>query len=336
MGRRENRVYDYQALPSSPACSIRAVTLLASVLTACGGAARSEPRVAVPRAACGAGTLWNGVACQGRSDAAALLAEGTAALGNFHVDEAMAQLERARALGPHAHDDLAALYAQLGIGHAYLDHEAEASAAFDMLLAIDPGYLLSYTLSPKATFLFERARNAARKQTPPAIDVSWPRQLDVSRPVPVDIEVVADPKQFLRRAVLHMRRRGEVDYASFDVALVSEGSFARVVLPAPATHRAEVLQLWATGLDDAGNEVLVWAGADFPREVPLHFDPPPRWYRKWWVWAIVGGVVAAGTSTTVYLLSREPPTEVDGSVEVAQTMGQDRAWMKFIVTRPWP
>ncbi len=34
---------------------------------------------------------------------------------------------------------------------------------------------------------------------------------------------------------------------------------------------------------------------------------PVAWYEKWWVWGIVGAVVAAGTTTAVLLADQEPP-----------------------------
>ena len=53
-----------------------------------------------------------------------------------------------------------------------------------MLLALDPGHFLSYTLSPKATFVFEKVRNQTR--VAPAIDVSWEHGGKVGDAVPID------------------------------------------------------------------------------------------------------------------------------------------------------
>ena len=50
-----------------------------------------------------------------------------------------------------------------------------------------------------------------------------------------------------------------------------------------------------------------------PRVITLNYEEPEPWYRKWWVWAVVGGVVAAGTGVTVGLLLQEPSDTVDGS-----------------------
>ncbi len=48
-----------------------------------------------------------------------------------------------------------------------------------------------------------------------------------------------------------------------------------------------------------GEENLVWAELK---------ERPSPWYTRWWVWAIVGGVAAAGTTTAVLVLNQPPET----------------------------
>ena len=40
----------------------------------------------------------------------------------------------------------------------------------------------------------------------------------------------------------------------------------------------------------------------------------PRWYQRWWVWAIVGGVVAAGAVTAVVVAASGGPDRVPAVV----------------------
>src|SRR5688572_29310831 len=94
------------------------------------------------------------------------LDQGAKALVDFRPEEAIVLLERAKTEGPYGYDDHAKLYEQLGIAYAYLDRSEDALAAFDMLLAIDPTRAISYTLSPKVTFLFEQARSKAGARPP--------------------------------------------------------------------------------------------------------------------------------------------------------------------------
>jgi len=293
---------------------MRYLVAIGIILGGCGS--RAPVRGTLPTPKCGASSYFDGRECRLRRRAAADIDSGTRALGDFHVDEALAHLDRARAKGPLEYEEQLRLYEQLGIAYSYLGREDEAMRAFDTLLTLAPGYLLPYTLSPKATFVFERARKLAKTRATTAIDVSWPRRLKVNDAVPLDVEVVADPKSFLARAVLHVRRAGTADFGEIGIDLEPGTKSKRVVLPALASTSAESLELFVTGFDAAGNEVLRWSSPTRPREIPLGYTPSTPWFRRWWVWAIAGGVVASGTGAAVFLLGRDPPDTVPASVDI--------------------
>lgn len=283
------------------------------LVVGCGGSSGSL-RPAASRMPCADAQYWDGKACRPRAGDGVALERAVRALAEFKVDQALADLQRARAAEPHRHETLVTINEQLGIAHAYLGNETEAMAAFEMLLALDPGHLLSYTLSPRATFVFERARSRARR--PAAVDLSWPRDLEVDDAIPVDVEVLADPATMLHRATLEVRTRGAATHRSFDLELAAPGEFRRVVLPELGVARPEVLQLWLRAYDERGNEVLRWGSAEAPREIALGYRAPTPWYRTWWVWATAGTAVAIGTGTTVYLIQREPSADVGGGLDI--------------------
>ncbi len=290
-------------------------TALAVALSGCAATSSSRP-VATLRPACPAEQPWTGSACAPPGDGEAALDRAAAALAEFRVNDALKDLDRARAAGPYRHEVLVRLYEQLGIAYAYQKDEARAMQAFETLLALDPGHLLPYTLSPQVTFLFERARKDPKRAQPAAVDLSWPRHVDVSHPVPIDVEVLRDPTSELARASIEVRKKGEPTYRAVDLELARPGSYRRVELPPVGATHAEVLELHLRAYDAKGNEVLRWASAETPREIPLGYRPPPTWYRKWWVWALAGGAVAAGTGITVYLLSIGPPDTLGGMVGI--------------------
>lgn len=284
-----------------------ALAIVVGALAACGAPAATGPRVAVLRPACGADARWDGGRCVPAGDGRSRVDAAAAALAEFQVDTARAALDGVEAHGPLDHDTHVKLWEQRGIAAGYTEDEPTARRAFDMLLALDPGHLLSYELSPKATWVFEREREAARTRGTPDLDVTWAQGQKVGAPVALDVEVIADPKQFLRKASVFVRRRGEPAWRAADVALVPAGKRARIVLPATGGAGPGALELYARVYDDRDNEVMVWADPARPREIPLRYDPPPPWYRKWWVWTAVVGVVAAGTGAVVYAATREPP-----------------------------
>jgi hypothetical protein len=251
--------------------------------------------------------------------AAGPLAEAAAALADFRPEDAVRILERARTEGPFAHADHLRLYEQLGIAQAYLDRGKEALEAFRFLLALAPGHAISYTLSPKVTFVFEQARKMAAEAAQPAIDLGWPRGLEVGQGVPVDVEVLADPERFLARAELRHRLRGSgAPFAREVFPLPRAGEPAvRVTLPAvePRGARAEVVEFYLVASDARGNEVLVFGSEKRPREIVLGASPPAPWYGRWWVWTLVG-VAVAGGATAAGLATRDPDPTVDGVFRV--------------------
>jgi hypothetical protein len=290
-----------------------AVGLVAG-LAACHAEASRGTLVALRRA-CADREYWDGKACQMRGDGAAQVAAGKQALAKLEVDAANQALDAAARGGPLDHDANVTLWEQRGIAAAYVDDDRTAGAAFDMLLALDPGHFLSYTLSPKATFVFERVRNDSKARGVPALDVNWPHGQRVGEPVPIDLEVVADPKQFLRRATVFVRSRGESGWRAADIALAA-ATDRRILLPPVEAQRPVSLEIYLRAYDDRGNEVLTWADPARPREIPLRYDPPTPWYRRGWFYAAVGTAVAAAVGVTVYEFTLAPPDKVTGGVSV--------------------
>jgi hypothetical protein len=270
------------------------------------------------RTACPAEAYWDGAACRPRGNGAAQVAAGKQALAKLDVEVAQQALAAADGAGPLDHDTNVTLWEQRGIAAAYLDDDRGAGAAFDML-ALDPGHFLSYTLSPKATFVFERVRNAARARGVPALDLVWPHGQRVGDPLPIDLDVIADPKQFLRRATLFVRSRGDAAWRAADIELGGAPEHRaehRIVLPPVEAGKPVSLELYLRAYDDRGNEVLTWADPARPREIPLRYDPPTPWYRRAWFYAVVGTAVAAAVGITVYEVTLAPPDKISGGVSV--------------------
>lgn len=290
------------------------VAVAVVVLAGCHGGT-SHGTLAALRPACADAMYWDGTVCKLRGDAAVKVAAGKQALAKLDVDAAKVALEAADRGGPLDHDANVTLWEQRGIAAAYLNDERTASAAFDMLLALDPSHFLSYTLSPKATFVFEKVRNDIKARGVPALDVNWPHGQQVGEPVPIDLEVVADPKQFLRRATVFVRTHGETGWRAADVAL-AKTTDRRILLPPIEARKPVSLELYLRAYDDRGNEVLTWADAARPREIPLRYDPPTPWYRRTWFYAAVGSVVAVSAAITAYELAVAPPDTVSGNVSV--------------------
>lgn len=291
---------------------MRRFALTVSLASAC---AHTTPtaHVAVMRSACSAGQIWDGKACVATAAATRELDIATAALAKLDVEEAQQALDRVEQAAPLDHRTNTTLWEERGIAAAYADDEPTATRAFEMLLALDPGHFLSYELSPKATLVFEKTLKDARQRPQPAVDVSWSRGQRVGEPIPIDIDVIADPKRFLARATLYVRTRGEQSWRATDVPLATT---KRITLPQLDARKNASLELYLTAQDARGNEVLVWADPARPRELPLRYEPPTKWYRTWWgITSIVAGsaLVVGGV---VYAVTLSPPDKIDGMTTV--------------------
>ncbi len=282
-------------------------------LAACHGANHGGTVLAL-RPACSDAQFWDGAACRPLGDGVAKLAAGKQALGELKVDEAKQALDAAEQSGPLAHDTIVQLWEQRGIAAAYVDDEAGARTAFDMLLALDPAHFLSYTLSPKATFVFEKVRDERRDA--PELELNWPRGQRVGDPVPLDVGVIADPKLFLNHATLFVRTRGDAAWRAADVALGPIGAERRVVLPPVAADKPVSLEVYLRAYDPKGNEVFDWADAQRPREIALRYDPPPPWYKRPAFVVPAIAVLVIGTALTVYALELKPPDKIGGGAMV--------------------
>jgi tetratricopeptide (TPR) repeat protein len=248
------------------------------------------------------------------SDAGPLLDRAEEELKSLHREQALALLEQARQATPLTHAEHVRLYEQLGIVYAYLGRDQEAVEAFDMLLALSPGYALRYTLSPKVTFPFEQARSASAQRPAPELRVTWPLGLQVSQPLPLTLEVASDPKGFLQSARVYWRRAGEAAFASATVPLAGRGDYRTLTLPSWPAQGPETVELYAVACDASGNEVLDVGSPRDPYDVALSFTKPPAWYQHWWVWAIAGVVVAGATGAGIYAASHDAPSTVPADV----------------------
>lgn len=284
---------------------------LAIALAGCASGAGSRGTHVSLRDACTGATYWNGHACAPAGEAPKHLEAGAQAIAAQDPDAIKAAVDAAEKAGPLDYKSNVELWEERGIGLAYGDDDPGAKTAFDMMLALDPKHVLSYRLSPKATLVFEEVRKAAAPA--PAVDVTWACGQKVGDPVPIDIEVIADPKRFLDRATLFVRSHGESRWHATDLALAKDKT---IVLPPVSATAPVSLELYLRAYDAHDNEVLTWADPQHPRELALRYEPPTPWYRKWWVWALGGSAVALATGVTVYAITQSPPETVGGSAMV--------------------
>ncbi len=66
----------------------------------------------------------------------------------------------------------------------------------------------------------------------------------------------------------------------------------------PSSDRPYLLEYYLSAHDEHGAELATLRDATTPLRLPIDPDRErPHWYKKWWVWTIVGGVVAGAATT---------------------------------------
>jgi hypothetical protein len=282
--------------------------LLLLGIAACAGTS-SSGTLATLRPACPATAYWTGTACTARGDVGKVVADAKAAIVDQDPDKASAAFAAADAIGPMDHASYVSLWEQRAIMAGFMADEPASKSAFGMVLALDPRHLIAYGLKAQVTQIFEAAR--AESQQPPEVDIAWPSGLETTDPIPLDVEVLSDPKQFLRRATVFVRARGDAEWRASDLPLSAKPT--RVLIPPLRTAKSTALELYLRAYDDKGNEVLAWSDPVKPREIPLRYDPPPKWYRNWKTYAIGGTAAVLITGLVVYAVTLSPPDDAAGS-----------------------
>lgn len=254
------------------------------------------------------------------------LERGLKLLEMQEYEAARPELELALAERDYRLEQVVALYRALGVVRAFAGDDAGARWAFERLLSVDPGHALRYTLSPKATFLFEQARQTARARRALELSLATAPVVPFDQPIEVTLDRAADPLALVTRVQVLHRVKGSADWQQIDLAAPAIGGRQRVALPAVAADQAvaeadgtrgALLELAAIGYSDAGWEVVRSPAPDRPHELPVGFDVPGPWYAQWWLWGLVGGGLAAvATGATVAWLLWPLPEQINATYRV--------------------
>lgn len=251
------------------------------------------------------------------------------AFSGLDFESALKQLAAAENQRGNSRAQLVRIFSLRGLCLVSLGREQEAKRAFRAALSIDPTFRLDPDLSPRYQAPFDELLEAGVAQL--ALEVSLPERVVFGDPVPVKLTLLADPAGLAGKLLFRHRRAGVEKYSSISVHL-KPGKQVSFYLP-PGTWTVKGLapiEWYAKLLDGHGGLLLSKGAADHPLSVQVvakkkivlssvgssgppaasakPVEPAPAWYKRWWVWAIVGGVAlaAGGTAAAVYLTRGSP------------------------------
>jgi tetratricopeptide (TPR) repeat protein len=208
----------------------------------------------------------------------------------------------------------------LGLSYLILGRRDRAREAFENLLAIDPDATLADpSLSPKLRRFFEEVKAAFvpgyRPGAPTvALEHAAPQGALAGRPLEMATAAVerapcdrdrASESSCVREVVVRWRRRGLLEYASAPLSRQSEGGRFRGYLHPPADVSSYTIEYYVEARDLGGRVVGRAGGPEQPLSIEVRGGRAlsPAWYRRWWVWSLVG-VSAAGATAAVLSATR--------------------------------
>lgn len=197
-------------------------------------------------------------------------------------------------------NDRARAYEYLGMSWLILGKKPKARAAFEELLAIDPHYTLSDpTHSPKLREFFEEVRSSfvpgyGKSEGEAELEHDAPTGAVAGRPLEMQVVVIRGAP-LVKQVTLHARRQGMLEYA--DQPMRGDGGRWKLSY-APSRDVVDyTLEYYVEARDDKGRVVGRVASPERPIPLLVHGVPmvgngPTPWFKRWYVWAAVGGVVA--------------------------------------------
>jgi len=262
------------------------------------------------------------------TSAPAELERGIKLLADNDIPAAVVVLSGVR--GPLALENVVRLDENLGVALAYAGKSAEAEQRFGHLLAVEPGHVLPYSISPKATFVFEKVRREMAQRRATEVTLETPASAPFDREIALTLSCRANALDLVASwRVCYRVKGGAADYECLVRPALPTGETTSVLLPAvPASAAVQtdaasrdeapaVLQVALAGFDGPGNEVFRNPSRAQPREIPIGIAAPGPWYSNGWLWAAVGVVaVATGAGIGVAIWALQPTTaHVVGEVQ---------------------
>lgn len=233
-----------------------------------------------------------------------LLRRGAALFDTLDFEGARAAYERALSVRLTTVDEVVEGLLGVGLCEATLGDDEKAKQAFLKALAVKPdAQLEGADISPRQRAPFDAARAEGRGRPAVRVEHVPPRAFPPGAPVTLTAQVVNDWQSLLTGARLLFRRQGQ---PWEEVAVSGRPPFTMMLPPLGAGQIEYYLQAAGPG----GSPIALWRSAEAPYQVAIAEpggDESAPFYKKPWLWVVVGGALAAGVATTVVLTQTATP-----------------------------
>lgn len=268
-----------------------------------------------------------------RQTASRQLARIETLIAEAEFETALRQVNSALAQPDNAPETVGRLYELQGMLHLYLGNTEAALDSFKRLLRASPQYRMHEDVSPKMQALFEEAREQMAQELSSQLKLAHPRPHPTQPGVPIKLEIRLEQAPDGVQAKLFYRRTASAGYSSTLFIESDDNQRWMAIVPTLSLEEnvqdalpAGLLEYFIEVRDPAGSLLAIAGKREAPLIVPLATEAnlaaatsdtdaalapgeSSAWYQKWWVWTIVGVVVAgAVTGTVIYALSNQSGT----------------------------
>jgi len=260
------------------------------------------------------------------SEARSALDRGVQLLDDNEIDAAIQTLQGND--GALILEDVVRRDEHLGVALAYAGRTAESQQIFEHLLAVSPGHVLPYTISPKATFVFEKAREEMSRVRATEVRLELPPAIAFDEPIEVTLVCTTNARDLVARWQLcHRLKSGREPYSCSGLTDPGVGRSTSLLPAVPDSAGEEsrqdevpgaILQLAVAGFDAEGNEVYRGPTRRRPLELPVGTEVSGPWYTNFWLWGAVGALTVATSVVAISAAVLMQPDTAQIRVEVIE------------------
>lgn len=269
-------------------------------------------------------------------------------------DDAMKVCQAVLDAGRNPRADLVQLLKYKGLIAAVQGNKDLAIKTFKRLLVIDPLVKLRKGHPPRVRRAFAVASRWFKGEKPLMVEAKAPAVSSRKGSIKLRLDVVSDPLALVSEAILYVRAQGSKGFRSYLRKRKTKDYFrwkVRLSKLGELTY-AESVEYYIATLDNNYNEIATHGSAAAPHQItlegaaaprpgvgvgvgpvaaiPLHgvqheqavqdHPTPSPWYKRWWVWTVVGVVVTA-TAVTIGAAAGSASDTVDAPVTLVSGGG---------------
>lgn len=232
----------------------------------------------------------------------------------LEFDRAARTLRRAIEHAHNCRGDLAEIYRLQAFVDAVNAERERCQRGFEILLALEPDYIMAPDVPPKIRTCFEDALAVAPSRRELDLRHRPPESATPNAPVSIPVDVI-DPLRVVDQVQVWFRRRGVNVYTTVSVRADDEVVPVIPALAVPSDPEGYALEYFVRAVDR-------WEGTLFeigsPREpLAVRVEPgrPSRpIYARWWFWTAIG-VAAAGAGAAAWAASASPSDDITLDVD---------------------